>query len=106
MRLREQSIRMRLRKNLTAGKTLVFSHGFNIHFGQIIPPKDVDVILVAPKGPGHQVRRVYTEGGGVPALIGIYQDATGKAKETALAYAKGIGGTRAGVLETSFQERD
>jgi ketol-acid reductoisomerase len=90
--------------NLTAGKTLLFSHGFNIHFGQIVPPKDVDVIMVAPKGPGHLVRRVYTEGGGVPNLIAIYQDASGKAKETALAYSKGIGGTRAGVLETTFQE--
>jgi ketol-acid reductoisomerase len=91
-------------KNLTAGKTLLFSHGFNIHFAQIVPPKDVDVIMVAPKGPGHLVRRVYTEGGGVPNLIAIYQDASGKAKETALAYSKGIGGTRAGVLETTFAE--
>jgi ketol-acid reductoisomerase len=91
-------------KNLTKGKTLLFSHGFNIHFGQIVPPKDVDVIMVAPKGPGHLVRRVYTEGAGVPALIAIQQDASGKAKSTALAYAKGIGATRAGVLETTFKE--
>ena len=91
-------------KNLTKGKTLLFSHGFNIHYGQIVPPEDVDVIMVAPKGPGHLVRRVYTEGGGVPALIAIQQDASGKAKDTALAYAKGIGATRAGVLETTFME--
>lgn len=91
-------------KNLTKGKTLLFSHGFNIHFGQIVPPADVDVIMVAPKGPGHLVRRVYTEGAGVPALIAIQQDASGKAKDTALAYAKGIGATRAGVLETTFKE--
>jgi len=90
--------------NLSAGKTLLFSHGFNIHFGQIVPPANVDVIMVAPKGPGHLVRRVYTEGGGVPALIAIYQDASGKAKDTALAYAKGIGAARAGILETTFQE--
>lgn len=90
--------------NLTEGKTLLFSHGFNIHFVQIVPPANVDVIMVAPKGPGHLVRRVYTEGAGVPALIAIYQDASGKAKETALAYAKGIGATKVGVLETTFQE--
>ncbi len=89
---------------LTPGKVLMFAHGFNIHFFQIIPPKDVDVIMVAPKGPGHLVRRVYTQGGGVPALIAVYQDASGKAKDIALAYAKGIGGTRAGVLETTFKE--
>lgn len=86
------------------GKTLVFSHGFNIHYGQIVPPACVDVIMVAPKGPGHLVRSVYEEGGGVPNLIAIYQDASGHAKETALAYSKGIGGTRAGVLETTFAE--
>ncbi|USG64293.1 ketol-acid reductoisomerase [Brevibacillus ruminantium] len=90
--------------NLKAGSTLCFSHGFNIHFGQIVPPADVDVIMVAPKSPGHLVRRVYQEGFGVPGLIAIYQDASGKAKETALAYASGIGCTRAGVLETSFRE--
>ena len=86
------------------GKTLVFSHGFNIHFNQIVPPPDVDVIMVAPKGPGHLVRRVFTEGAGVPCLIAVHQDASGKAKETALAYAKGIGGGRAGILETTFRE--
>jgi ketol-acid reductoisomerase len=90
--------------HLKAGKALAFAHGFNIHFGQIVPPKDVDVIMIAPKGPGHLVRRVYTEGKGVPCLIAIYQDASGEAKALALAYARGVGGTRAGVLETSFQE--
>jgi ketol-acid reductoisomerase len=93
-----------IKQHMTAGKTLVFSHGFNIHFGQIVPPKDVDVIMVAPKGPGHLVRRVYTEGAGVPALIAIYQNPSGKAKDTALAYAKGIGATKVGVLETTFEE--
>lgn len=87
-----------------AGKVLMFSHGFNIHFNQIVPPEDVDVIMVAPKGPGHLVRRMYTEGQGVPALIAVYQDASGKAKEIGLAYAKGIGATRAGVIETTFKE--
>lgn len=90
--------------HLKKGKTLMFSHGFNIHFEQIVPPKDVDVIMVAPKGPGHLVRRVHTENAGVPALIAIYQDASGHAKKTALAYAKGISATRAGVLETTFKE--
>ncbi len=90
--------------NLTAGKTLFFAHGFNIHFNQIVPPKDVDVVMVAPKGPGHLVRRVYTEGGGVPCLVAVHQDATGKALATALAYAKGIGGARSGVIETTFRE--
>ena len=89
---------------LKAGKTLLFAHGFNIHYGQILPPADVDVIMCAPKGPGHIVRRVYTEGGGVPALIAVQQNASGKAKEVALAYAKGIGATRAGVIETTFAE--
>jgi ketol-acid reductoisomerase len=90
--------------NLTAGKTLMFAHGFNIHFGQVQPPADVDVAMIAPKSPGHRLRELYTEGVGVPALIAIHQDATGKAKETALAYAKGLGSTRAGVLETTFKE--
>ncbi len=90
--------------NLTPGKTLLFSHGFSIHFKTIVPPKDVDVILVAPKGPGHIVRRQFTEGKGVPALIAVYQNKTKKAKKVALAWAKGIGGTRAGVIETTFQE--
>jgi len=90
--------------NLKAGNALGFSHGFNIHFGQIVPPPDVDVFMVAPKGPGHLVRREYEKGAGVPNLIAVYQDATGKAKEIGLAYAKGIGGTRAGVIETTFKE--
>ncbi len=90
--------------NLKPGMVLVFSHGFNIHFSQIIPPADIDVIMVAPKGPGHLVRRTFTEGSGVPDLIAVYQDASGKAKDIALAWAKGIGGTRAGVIETTFKE--
>ncbi|MFC5540721.1 MAG: ketol-acid reductoisomerase [Bacilli bacterium] len=90
--------------NLEPGNALVFAHGFNIHYKQIVPPADVDVFLVAPKGPGHLVRRTYTEGAGVPALIGVYQDATGNAKDLALAWAKGIGSARAGVLETTFKE--
>lgn len=89
---------------LKEGNALVFAHGFNIHFNQIVPPSNVDVFLAAPKGPGHLVRRTYTEGAGVPALIGIYQDYTGNAKELALAYTKQIGSARAGVLETTFQE--
>ncbi len=93
-----------VKPGLTEGKTLLFSHGFNIHFGQIVPPAEVDVIMVAPKGPGHLVRRVYTEGAGVPALIAVYQDASGAAKEKALAYAKGLGATKVGVLETTFEE--
>lgn len=90
--------------NLTAGKALAFAHGFNIHFNQVVPPSDVDVFLAAPKGPGHLVRRVYTEGGGVPSLFAVGQDATGKAREISLAYCKGIGAARAAVLETSFRE--
>ena len=90
--------------NLTKGKTLLFSHGFSIHFKTIVPPKNVDVILVAPKGPGHIVRRQFTEGKGVPALIAVYQNPSRNARKVALAWAKGIGGTRAGVIETSFQE--
>ena len=90
--------------NLKKGAALAFAHGFNIHFGQIVPPADTDIFMAAPKGPGHLVRRVYREGFGVPALIAIYQDGTGKAKDLALAYTKGIGATRAGVLETSFKE--
>ncbi|HEY3374562.1 MAG TPA: ketol-acid reductoisomerase [Candidatus Aquicultor sp.] len=93
-----------IKGNLKAGKTLAFAHGFNIHFHQIVPPADVDVVMIAPKGPGHIVRRMYEEGVGVPALIAVYQDASGKAKATALAYAKGIGGTKAGVIETTFAE--
>ena len=90
--------------NLKPGKALLFAHGFNIHFNQILPPADIDVLMVAPKGPGHLVRRVYTEGGGVPSLIAVHQNATGQARNLALAYAKGIGATRAGVLETTFKE--
>ncbi|WML33062.1 ketol-acid reductoisomerase [Clostridium sp. OS1-26] len=90
--------------NLTEGKALIFAHGFNIHYGQIIPPENVDVFMVAPKGPGHTVRSQYVEGKGVPCLIAIHQDYSGMAKEHALAYAKGIGGARAGVLETTFKE--
>jgi len=93
-----------IQPNLTANKCLMFSHGFNIHFGQIVPPANVDVIMVAPKGPGFMVRRQYEEGKGVPALIAIHQDASGNAHKIALAYAKGIGATRAVVLETSFRE--
>jgi ketol-acid reductoisomerase len=94
----------RILENLKEGGTLMFSHGFNIHFKQIIPPEYIDVIMVAPKGPGPIVRKMYTEGRGVPNLIAIYQDFSGHAKETALAYSQAIGGTRAGVIETSFQE--
>jgi ketol-acid reductoisomerase len=90
--------------NLKPGSALVFAHGFNIHFGQIVPPPDVDVFMVAPKGPGHTVRSQYVEGFGVPCLIAVQQDATGHAHDLALAYALGIGGARAGVLETTFQE--
>lgn len=90
--------------NLSKGKTLLFSHGFAIHFKTIVPPKDVDVIMVAPKGPGHIVRRQFTEGKGVPALIAIYQNPSKKAKKVALAWAKGVGGTRGGVFETTFKE--
>lgn len=90
--------------NLTEGKALIFAHGFNIHYGQIVPPKNVDVFMIAPKGPGHTVRSQFQEGRGVPCLIAVYQDYTGNAKSNALAYAKGIGGTRAGVLETTFKD--
>ncbi len=90
--------------NLKSGAALAFAHGFNIHFNQIQPPAHVDVFMVAPKGPGHLVRRVFEQGQGVPCLFAVHQNATGKATETALAYAKGIGGTRAGVIETTFTE--
>jgi ketol-acid reductoisomerase len=93
-----------IRPNLTKGKVLGFSHGFSVHFKTIVPPADVDVVMIAPKSPGHLVRRQYTEGRGVPALIAIHQDASGKAHELALAYADGIGSTRAGVLQTTFKE--
>lgn len=93
-----------IKPNLSAGNILAFAHGFNIHFGQVVPPAEVDTIMVAPKGPGHLVRRTYEQGEGVPCLFAVYQDATGQARDRAMAYAKGIGGTRAGILETSFRE--
>src|SRR6202453_3708693 len=90
--------------SLKAGKAIMFSHGFNIHFGQIVPPADIDVFMIAPKGPGHLVRTQYVAGQGVPALVAVYQNATGNALKLALAYGKAIGATRAGVLETTFKE--
>lgn len=90
--------------NLKEGASLAFAHGFNIHYSQIVPPSNVDVFLVAPKGPGHLVRRTYEDGAGVPGLYGIQQDVTGRAREIALAYSAGIGAARAGVIETTFQE--
>lgn len=99
-KLYEEEVKPHLRK----GKTLFFSHGFNIHYGQIVPPKEIDVVMIAPKGPGHLVRREFEKGAGVPSLVAIYQDFTRHAMKTALAYAKGIGATRAGVIETTFKE--
>ncbi len=96
--------RKSVRRHLRPGKALVFSHGFNIHFRQIVPPQEVDVWMIAPKGPGALVRRQYEEGKGVPCLVAVHQDASGHALADALAYARGIGGTRAGVIETTFQE--
>ncbi|MEW5895694.1 MAG: ketol-acid reductoisomerase [Candidatus Omnitrophota bacterium] len=96
--------RKSIRRYLQEGKSLVFSHGFNIHFKQIVPPENVDVWMIAPKSPGALVRRQFEEGRGVPCLVAVYQDASGKAFADALAYAKGIGGTRAGVIETTFKE--
>jgi ketol-acid reductoisomerase len=93
-----------IEKEMARGKTLIFAHGFSIHFSQIVPPVEVDVSMIAPKCPGHMLRRLYTEDSGPPALVAIHQDASGKAKDTALAYAKGIGCARAGVLETTFAE--
>lgn len=93
-----------IKPNLEAGNALAFAHGFNIHYNQIKPQEEIDVFMVAPKGPGHLVRRVYTEGAGVPCLLAIYQDYTNETQDIALAYAKGIGGTNAGVIETTFQE--
>jgi ketol-acid reductoisomerase len=90
--------------NLKPGSALAFAHGFNIHFNQVVPPGDIDVFMVAPKGPGHLVRRVFTEGKGVPCLMAVYQDHSGTAGELALAYARGIGGARAGVIITTFKE--
>jgi ketol-acid reductoisomerase len=93
-----------IRPHLRAGKTLMFAHGFNIRFGSIVPPADVDVSMIAPKAPGHRVREVFREGGGTPGLLAVHQDASGRAKAEALAYARGIGCTRAGVIETTFAE--
>jgi ketol-acid reductoisomerase len=90
--------------NLKEGDVLAFAHGFNIHFAQVLPPANVDVVMVAPKGPGHLVRRVFQQGQGVPSLFAVYQDASGQARDRAMAYARGIGGTRAGILETTFRE--
>jgi ketol-acid reductoisomerase len=102
--LAQPAIYSEIEPQLAEGSTLLFAHGFNVHFGQIRPRKDLDVVLIAPKGPGDLVRRQYEQGRGVPCLIAVYQDATGKAKDKALAYAHGIGGTRAGVIETTFAE--
>ena len=93
-----------IEQGLTAGKMLMFAHGFNIHFNQILPPADIDVTMIAPKGPGHRVRELFSQGSGVPALVAIHQDASQKAQQVALAYAKGLGCTRIGVLETTFTE--
>ncbi len=102
--LQSQIYANEIEPGLTAGNAIAFSHGFNIHFGQIVPPEGVDVFMVAPKAPGHMVRRTFVEGNGVPGLIAVHQDATGKATEIGLAYARGIGCTRAGVIETTFAE--
>ncbi len=102
--LQAEVYRGEIEPNIKKGAALAFAHGFNIHFGQIEPRKDLDVIMVAPKGPGHLVRSTYTQGGGVPSLIAVYQDATGKARDVALSYACANGGTKAGVIETSFRE--
>lgn len=93
-----------IKENLTTGKTLAFAHGFNIHFNQIVPPKDVNVIMIAPKSPGHLVRRTFVEGNGVPCLIAVYQNATGEAKDIALAWSKALGATKSGVIETNFKD--
>lgn len=102
--LQAQIYKEQIEKHLKEGNVLAFAHGFNIHFNQITPPENVDVIMIAPKGPGHTVRSQYVEGKGVPSLIAVYQDASGKAKNYALAYASGIGAGRAGILETTFKE--
>jgi ketol-acid reductoisomerase len=102
--LQPRIYREAIEKEMGQGKTLMFAHGFSIHFSQIVPPVEVDVSMIAPKCPGHMLRRLYTEGSGAPALVAVQQDASGKAKDTALAYAKGIGCARAGVLETTFAE--
>ena len=102
--LQPKVYRESIQKELSSGKMLMFAHGFNIHFGQILPPADVDVTMIAPKCPGHMLRRVYTEGSGAPAIVAVHQDASGKAKNIALAYARGIGCVKAGVIETTFAE--
>jgi len=102
--LQPKVYRESIEKNLTKGKMLMFAHGFNIHFSQIVPPENVDVTMIAPKSPGKMLRQLYTEGKGPPALVAVHQDATGKAKNIALAYSKGIGCSRAGVIETTFAE--
>ena len=102
--LQAEIYRTKVEKHMKEGNVLMFAHGFNIHYKQIQPQKDIDVIMVAPKGPGHTVRSQYVEGKGVPSLIAVYQDASGKAKDYALAYASGIGAGRAGILETTFKE--
>ncbi|OGN92047.1 MAG: ketol-acid reductoisomerase [Chloroflexi bacterium RBG_13_50_10] len=102
--LQSKVYREAIEKELSSGKMLMFAHGFNIHFGQIVPPPDIDVTMIAPKCPGHMLRRVYTEGSGAPAIVAVHQDASGKAKDIALAYARGIGCAKAGVIETTFAE--
>src|SRR4030043_741256 len=102
--LQPRIYRESIEKEMTRGKTLMFAHGFSIHFSQIMPPTEVDVSMIAPKCPGHMLRRLYTEGSGAPALIAVHQNATKKAKGIALAYARGIGCAKAGVLETTFAE--
>ena len=102
--LQSRIYRESIQPHLVEGKTLMFAHGFNIHYQQIIPPPQVDVSMVAPKAPGHRMREIFTRGSGVPGLLAIHQDATGRARENALAYAKGVGCTRAGVLDTTFKE--
>ena len=102
--LQGEVYRESIEPGLEPGDAIAFAHGFNIHFQQIVPPKDVDCFMIAPKGPGHLVRRVFVEGGGVPALLAIQQDASGNVKQNALAYAKGLGATRGGVIETTFKE--
>ena len=96
--------REKIAPNLGKGKSLAFAHGFNIHFGQITPPQDIDVFMIAPKGPGHLVRRMYKTGFGVPALLAVHQDPSGKCRETGMAYARALGATRAGLIETTFAE--
>jgi len=102
--LQSRIYRESIQPHMNYGKTLMFAHGFNIHYQQILPPPEIDVTMIAPKAPGHRMREIFTRGSGVPGLLAIHQDASGKAKEMALAYARGVGCTRAGVLETTFKE--